>query len=388
MYRLALAPSHVGNETLAKLMFGSTLSVTTVRRSKLRFAACLRKMHQHVLMNVVDGTGRAVEARCNEAEEEILKALTRPLAIADAPSDADSPSDAMEVQIMPLILSLAWKWDGTPLPAFLCNPVSLPAPHTESSLAVPGNVTNVTVKSPGPDCFVQRGMLARFAAQGQFRTMRIPVPAKPLWSGSARNMLAGMELLPVVEKLVRIASSPRLPVAHLQVLIVILSLCCDAASANFLVVKHLISFFKVLPHEFRNYIVLIAHNLCSAHQVHLGARSSLYSIDQIFDGEFIKGLCGASHIFGCASYALRITSALGCVVNELKFSYVRPQLGVTLSALGSAACKKALLLYLMKWVMQVQVVGQKIEAAIEVVVLALNFDWHVDSLRLAFGTSV
>ena len=160
MYRLALAPSHVGNETLAKLMFGSTLSVTTVRRSKLRFAACLRKMHQHVLMNVVDGIGRAVEARCNEAEEEILKALTRPLAIADA------PSDAMEVQIMPLILSLAWKWDGTPLPAFLCNPVSLPAPHTESSLAVPGNVTNVTVKSPGSDCFVQRGMLARFTAQG------------------------------------------------------------------------------------------------------------------------------------------------------------------------------------------------------------------------------
>ena len=209
MYRLALAPSHVGNETLAKLMFGSTLSVTTVRRSKLCFAACLRKLHRHELTHVLDSTGRAVETRCIEAEEEMFNELTRPLAIADAPSDADSPSDAMEVQIMPLILSLAWKWDGTPLPAFLCNPVSLPAPHTEPPLAVPGNVTNVTVKSPGSDCFVQRGMLARFTAQGQFRTMRIPVLVRSHCGPAARkNMLAGMEMLPVVEKLVRIASSP------------------------------------------------------------------------------------------------------------------------------------------------------------------------------------
>ena len=86
---------------------------------------------------------------------------------------------------------------------------------------------------------------------------------------------------------------------------VLLVLTCDAASANILLVRHLMEVYS----HVRTVLVMVAVVLCTAHQCHLCSRTLYDQLALHADRSVVSDVAASAHIFNQSSYYSRIFSA-------------------------------------------------------------------------------
>ena len=168
-------------------------------------------------------------------------------------------------------------------------------------------------------------------------------------------------------------------------IVTVVSICVDAASTNLSAVRKMMAkYAKFNADNPVNVIVLLALNLCLAHQTHLCGGSCFASIGIPHEGRtFISSLTGACHIFRNTAYSMRIMkAALTALSGTRVFTPVQGAIeGVIEADADTCKAREIIILYLLRWVRQRQ--GRRSEKfrwAARTLTRYLNFEWSYGGL--------
>ena len=470
--RISLAPTHLGVSTLQRILFGDGVSYSSILRSRVRVAQCLRTLHRirlglHTESWVrsavaiartarVESPGVQIEEVLEEAQPSmaslpganVSEGTPRPVDIAgphpgaaveelgvdDAASvatDGSEDVDALVAEcVTPRVLGperaapleqglvladqdpidaqvasvagVNWRWDGKSVPTYIRDKMLEHEMGTPAGATCDGVDNSITMMAKGADCLVQRGCFVLCLPGHEIQVIQIPVPPKALGDKDAKGLLAAAEFDDAIKGLIRslqleaaqqglvtIAAGARAAGSFAwPTIVIVLTLCVDAASSNLAAVRLAMQKYK----EFNatngvGITILTIMRLCLAHQVHLCGRSVFSSIGFRSGGRsFLGGLTASCHSFGNAAYIVRIKKAAAAILVRTRVvtRLEAAAIGVREASEVEVRARTSLLLYFQRWMSQRKKIlpGTKLFRAIEFLVSYLNFTWQYENVTV------